>query len=261
MTIPVKVSEISVLTAAFDPEVTVDPIDLTSGDGALYFENPADLVVYYTAPGGTAVLWDYGADYTIAGDGMLGAGTITPVAETEALGVLHVSRDTELLQPADYEEGDGFPAATHEHVEDKNRLIDQDLQREITRTLRIPRYEDVLTILPGKAVRAGKYLRGKADGTFEFVVLSTINALNDSDTIDFTFDPDTDSFTAVVKPDSVDAALLHASQTDIVFGRASAGAGAGRSCWRKPAGLTAIGSELHRYHGRLAAPDQIGDLG
>jgi hypothetical protein len=170
MTVPTSVAEVAVLTAAHDPFNPADPIDLTSVDGALYFESAAQLVVYYIALAGTVTLLELGTDYEIAGEGIDGEGTITPTFDfAEALGTLHVSRATPMLQEAAYEENDGFPAAVQEGVEDRNRLIDQDLNAQVVRSLRVPRYEDPVPVLPAKADRIGKYLRGKADGSFEFV--------------------------------------------------------------------------------------------
>lgn len=53
------------------------------------------------------------------------------------------------------------------------------------------------------------------------------NILTDSATVDFTYDDAGGSITAAVKSNSVTAGMLHAAATDVVFGRSSAGAGAG----------------------------------
>lgn len=159
MTIPTTVAEVSVLTAAHDPFNPADPIDLTGPDGALYFENASDLVVYYISLAGAATLLELGADYEINGEGMDGEGTITPTFNfAEAGGTLHVSRSTPLTQEANYEENDGFPAAVHEGVEDRNRLIDQDLKAQILRAIRMPRHEDAIDPLPVAADRASKFM-------------------------------------------------------------------------------------------------------
>lgn len=173
MTVPTSVADVAVLTAAHDPFNPADPIDLTSGDGALYFENASDLVVNYIALDGTVTLLELGTHYEIDGEGRDGEGTITPTFDfAEAAGTLHVSRATPLLQEAAFEENDGFPAKTTEHVLDRDRLIDQDLNAQIQRSLRVPRHEDTVPILPAAADREGKYLRGKADGSFEFVAIA-----------------------------------------------------------------------------------------
>jgi hypothetical protein len=52
--------------------------------------------------------------------------------------------------------------------------------------------------------------------------------LTDTATIDLTYDDGANTITADVKADSVGVALMHASATDVLFGRSSAGAGAGQ---------------------------------
>lgn len=178
MTVPTQVAEVAVLTAAHDPFNPADPIDLTSGEGALYFEDAAQLVVYYISLAGVATLLELGADYEIAGEGMAGQGTITPTyAGAEAGGTLHVSRATPLTQEAVYEENDGFPAKTTERVFDRDRLVDQDINAVSLRSLRVPRWEDVVPVLPDKTARTNKFLRGLEDGSFDFVSSLTFAGL------------------------------------------------------------------------------------
>jgi hypothetical protein len=93
--------------------------------------------------------------------------------------------------------------------------------------------------------------------------------LTDTATVDFTYNDAGNAITADVKANSLTAGFLHASATDVVFGRSTAGAGAGEeiaftgqarqlcddtsfSAMRTTLGL-AVGSDVQAYDATLAA--------
>lgn len=159
MTIPVNVAKLR-LTYPGDTA----PIGLAGGGGALYFQSPSHLAVTLVAADGTVIPLTYGADYTIGGDGLSGAGTITLTAALAA-GVLTVRRATPSIQQATWSEGDGNPSARFESTSDYGRLIDQEIAESESRALIAPDYDPPLDMtLDRAAVRAG-HLFGFAAGT------------------------------------------------------------------------------------------------
>lgn len=143
MTIPTQVNQLKIQTVD-----TADPIDLTSDDGALYFLNNSDLRVKYVDSAGNETDWFIGDDFSISGDGAIGEGVLTPISDTEEGGHLCIWRETPLLQEADYEEDDGFPAEVHERAMDRMVLMIQDLARLISRAVRLCACDPPLAPLP-----------------------------------------------------------------------------------------------------------------
>lgn len=80
----------------------------------------------------------YGVDYTAVGGETDAGGTLIASVAPDAGVTLHIWRDTPRSQNTDYTAGDRFPAEAHEEALDKARLIDQEQDVEIDRTLRAP---------------------------------------------------------------------------------------------------------------------------
>lgn len=84
------------------------------------------------------------SDYTVTGAGDASGGTITLLltgqlsAAPSATDNITIKRNLPLTQPTDYVENDPFPATSHEDALDRSRMIDQQLQEESDRSLRIP---------------------------------------------------------------------------------------------------------------------------
>ena len=67
-----------------------------------------------------------------------GTGYITTVAAVTSTYKLIISRVLPLTQEVTYVENDKFPAATHEEALDRSRMIDQQLQEQIDRCVKVP---------------------------------------------------------------------------------------------------------------------------
>lgn len=159
MTIPTEVAQLKIET-----DGTNDPIDLTSEFGALYYLNPADVVVFYRDPDGNETQWFLGDDYTLSGNGHAGDGVLTPIAATEAGGHICVFRLTPLVQDLDLNENDGFPAEALERAQDRQIIIDQDTRRMVLASVRGCVCDPPMAELPCAEVRANKCLHFDEEG-------------------------------------------------------------------------------------------------
>lgn len=129
-----------------------------------YFINQTDLVVTYTDALSVVTTKVLGVDYTISGivDSSLGAytngGTIQFAVAPIAGGTVNIVRNTSVLQIVVYQEGDPFPAKSHEAALDRAYLAIQELKKSgFTPTPSI-----VQTILANAVVADG--LRFNANG-------------------------------------------------------------------------------------------------
>lgn len=80
----------------------------------------------------------YSTDFTVSvnSDGIGGIVTVSPSYSTAYNYVVY--RDTDAIQPSDYDDFNQFPADTLENDLDRNILINQEQKEELTRTLRYP---------------------------------------------------------------------------------------------------------------------------
>jgi hypothetical protein len=76
-------------------------------------------------------------DYTVTLDGD-GTGSVTTVLAVTSSYKLIITRQLELTQEITYVENDKFPAETHEEGLDRCRMIDQNLQEQIDRCVKVP---------------------------------------------------------------------------------------------------------------------------
>lgn len=153
MTLPVNVARVR-LTYPGDTA----PINLTGGDGALYYLSPAHLIATLVTGAGAVMPLAYGADFT-ATDGSAGAGSLTMVNAKPA-GVITVRRVTPDIQQSHWADGDGNPAARFESTSDYGRMIDQERQDFEGRALAAPDYDAPLAMtLLTSAARAGYLLK------------------------------------------------------------------------------------------------------
>jgi hypothetical protein len=105
----------------------------------LYFMDGGDIrAALVDNAAGTVTDLVNAVDFTVTGDGRSAQGSLT-LAPAKAAGfTLRIWCDTDIVQPEQYIENDGFPAATHERAQDRGRMIDRDLARRIDRCLTLP---------------------------------------------------------------------------------------------------------------------------
>lgn len=147
-------TQINELTFATNGATTA--FGLSGMSGALYFMAADDIHAVYTTAAGAQSLLGNGSGFTVSGDGRTGSGTLTTTG-TLAAGSLRIWCDTPIVQPEQYTENAGFPAATHETAQDRGRMIDRDIYRRLGRAVRLSDF-DALTdmTLPVLAARRNK---------------------------------------------------------------------------------------------------------
>lgn len=123
-----------------------------------YFLADSELAVTYTNATGVDTLLVLNVDYTVAGAGVAGGGTITTTQAYAAGGQLVIVRNVEFVQPIEYLEGDGFPAKTHERGLDRLTMIAQQLREIVARTIHFPASYGGSTEVGDVATRGGKLL-------------------------------------------------------------------------------------------------------
>jgi hypothetical protein len=156
VTVAVDVAELDLATDGI-----TKAFNLTGPSGALILMSVADLAVWFVDATGAATQLAAGADYAITGDVRAGLGVLTTLAADAyaAGGKLAVRRTTPRIQPEAWAENDGFSAKLMQNVQDRGRLIDQDLAAMGARAIRAPASETSPDlILPSKAERLGKVL-------------------------------------------------------------------------------------------------------
>jgi len=126
-----------------------------------YFLVNADIYVYVDG-----VLLTETTDYTLAGAGVAGGGTVTcvtaPISGTDNVVILVSPALTQLL---DLVENDKNPAGTRETAFDKLTLIAQRLTDLQSRSIQLADYDTIASlVLPIAASRASKYLAFDASG-------------------------------------------------------------------------------------------------
>lgn len=98
----------------------------------------SDLVVeLFTIATEVSVELEETTDYTVTIDGD-GTGHIDTVESVASTHKLIITRRLPLTQEINYVENDKFPAATHEEGLDRSRMIDQQLQEQIDRCVKVP---------------------------------------------------------------------------------------------------------------------------
>lgn len=125
------------------------------------FADFADLTVEHLPSGGGApVLMARDVNYTLAGSGLAGSGTITPLATWGADERWRVRRMTATTQPRKYFPHTPFPAQATELALDRLTMVDQDQARDIddlaARAVRLPEGEAEY-VLPSALLRKGLF--------------------------------------------------------------------------------------------------------
>lgn len=129
-----------------------------------FFEDTDLLVIRQSALGIDSTLTP-NVDYTLTGAGDELGGALTMGSAPGAGEALNIILDPARLQNTDYVSNDAFPAESHERALD--RLTQQNIRTRdiVERTLRQPDGDfEQLDPLPGRSVRASKFLVFDADG-------------------------------------------------------------------------------------------------
>lgn len=143
-----------------------------------YFLTGDELAVTYTDAAGVDTLLELDVDYSVVGAGDEDGGTITTVQAYPVGGQLVILRDMNFLQETEYEEGDGFPAKTHERALDRLTMIAQQLREMFGRAVTFPASFSGSTSVGDVATRAGKLLGfDQITGAITWILASSDTAL------------------------------------------------------------------------------------
>mgnify|MGYP001583102289 CR=1 FL=1 len=132
-----------------------------------YFQANADIVVMLQNSSGAQSTLVLGTDYTLSGAGVSSGGTVTfTVAPTSTTGaVISIYRDPPVTQTTSYNNNDPFPAKSHEAALDKLTTLEQRTRDMISRSLRLPDSDPVLSSqIPTVGSRANKLLGFDTNG-------------------------------------------------------------------------------------------------
>jgi hypothetical protein len=132
------------------------------------FANPkvqvsADLKIYLlnspTDDNAAGTLLSEGIDYTLSPD----LATTTTLTAYPVGKYLRRWRQTSRAQQIEIAANQGLPAATQEGVFDRLSLVDEEIDEDVSRSVRVPPGE-TLSALPARAMRAGKFVAFDAQG-------------------------------------------------------------------------------------------------
>lgn len=125
-----------------------------------------DLQVVLVDADGNETTQVRGVDYTLtpASNDFSNGGNVVMSVAPGATEELVIYRLLDLTQETDYEEGDSFPAETHEQALDRLTMIAQQLEEKFDRVLQVPLSELALPSLPYKTARANKFLGFNTSG-------------------------------------------------------------------------------------------------
>jgi hypothetical protein len=105
----------------------------------IYLAN-ADLKVWLVDADGTPHAWTLGVQYTLTGNGALGAGVLTAAGAGafDNTHAIYVLRDTDNIQNQVFTEGGGFPAKNAENAYDRRTLKSQEHGKAISLAIKAP---------------------------------------------------------------------------------------------------------------------------
>lgn len=124
------------------------------------------LVIKRTIASGLEETLVLNTDYTTsaANNDYSSGGRVTLTTAPSSSYQLIVMRNLSATQETAYDEGDAFPAATHEQALDKLTMLQQQANGDLNRALRVPKTDTDVAELPSEASRASKYLAFDANG-------------------------------------------------------------------------------------------------
>jgi len=123
-----------------------------------YFLADADLSVTYADSTGAETPLVLDTDFTVTGTGDELGGTVTTTTAYPSGGTITILRDLDALQPAEFQDGDPFPAPTLNRGLDRLTMLAQQVLEVVGRSLRFSVSENLDAALPDVATRGGKLL-------------------------------------------------------------------------------------------------------
>jgi hypothetical protein len=138
MTVPSSTSRVAY---AGDGSTQVFPVPF-------YFLEETDLEVTLRTAAGDEVKQSLTADYTVSGTGDQEGGSITMLSAPANGSVLVIRRVVAIVQETDYVDNDDLPAETLERDFDRGVMVDQQLQEELNRTVKVSVTSPVVPTLP-----------------------------------------------------------------------------------------------------------------
>lgn len=165
-----------------------------------YFLANGEVKVVHKDASGLEATWLEGTHYEITGAGLADGGMLsvetTPTDYTPDAGErLIIKRDLDFVQETDYPEGGQFPAVAHERALDRLVMLCQQLDEEISRTLRLAESSSVANLVVPEPA-AGKALVWNGDETgLENAAVDTANAIVATSTTSLAIGTGSKSFT------------------------------------------------------------------
>jgi hypothetical protein len=115
---------------------------------------------------GTETIKTKTTHYTVSGVGSSGGGNITFLTAPTSLQTVVLKRNTTRTQETDYVANDPFPANSHEEALDRVTMITQEIQEELTRSIKLSKTNTMTSteFSVGAADRANKILAFDTNG-------------------------------------------------------------------------------------------------
>lgn len=167
---------------------------------------------------GLVTNWALTTNYTLTGAGAA-SGTLTAVVAPASGYTLVIARVVPLTQEYDYTTNDPFPAQSHENAIDLLTMEIQQVNTRVDRSFRFPDSDISGASLSLPSPVASYFFRWASDGlSIEYFDIgsSTLQIPADNSVA-----------TAKIQNEAVTVGKTHYTQTDVIGGRATAGAGAG----------------------------------
>lgn len=130
------------------------------------FDDDDITVILRTTATGNETVQTKTTDYSVSGVGDANGGNITFVTAPPATETVVLLRSTAQTQLTDYTPNDPFPAEAHEDALDKLTFITQDIQEELSRSLKVSQTNSIATatFTATPAARANKVLSFDSNG-------------------------------------------------------------------------------------------------
>ncbi len=143
-----------------------------------YFPDPTNLKVLSTVLAtGVSTTLVLNSDYTVAGAGVSGGGTVTTSVPVAAGIKLSVLLNVAYVQQTHYVPNDPFPAASHEAALDYLTLLAKQTAEQVGRAVQVPPGENGTVVqLPPAPARAGFLLGFDGSGAFTLVAAAAQSA-------------------------------------------------------------------------------------
>lgn len=172
-----------------------------------YFLDQTHLTVLRTVIAtGVSTTLVLGTDYTVAGAGVPGGGTVTCTTAPTAAQRISILRNVPLTQLTDYVPNDPFPAESHERALDQLTMIAQQVNEVTSRAIRVASADPSAPgALPEAAARANKVLvfdSAGQPGVSDAAALASVTAAAYATVQEFTGDGTTQVFTLSSVPGS-----------------------------------------------------------